>query len=228
MGLNDGAQRGTNYLALHSPDVYSRIKMRLKSDYLRWLSSPFLVSWLAPIWYVNVWVGLKTMTCFFQSFVSSLSAFSQPVEIPFCFPFQFPFLWLYKWTQGLLVTRRHVWASGSCSLVYLLMLIATMTGCHPDFRTSAREGLCLAIATQSGIMTMKTAQIRGERYFTSGKEKKSWFKCPWLPRLPKLYCIKSGRKAAGIWLRLRYINRKIIWTKIFPTWPPHSTTEIHN
>jgi len=53
------------------------------------------------------------------------------------------------------------------------MLIATMTGCHPDFSTSAREGLCLAIATQRGIMTMKTAQIRGERYFISGKEKKS-------------------------------------------------------
>lgn len=124
--------------------------------------------------------------------------------------------------------RAHACGLRSSSSVYLLMLIATMTGCHPDFRTSAREGLCLAIATQRGIMTMKTTQIRGERYFISGKEKKFWIKCPWLHRLPKSYCTKSGRKAAGLSLRLSYVSRKTTWTKIFPTQPPRSTAEIHN
>lgn len=131
--------------------------------------------------------------------------------------------------HGVSLQRAYVcvWAWSSSS-VYLLMLIATMTGCHPDFRTSAREGLCLAIATQRGIITMKTAQIRGERYFISGKEKKSWIKCPWLHRLPKWYCTKSGRKAAGLSVRLSYVSRKITWTMIFPTQPPHSTIEILN
>lgn len=128
------------------------------------------------------------------------------------------------------VSLQRAYVSGlrGSSSVYLLMLIATMTGCHPDFRTSAREGLCLAIATQRGIMTMKTTQIRGERYFISGKEKKSRIKCPWLHWLLKWYCTKSGRKAARLSLRLSYISRKITWTKIFPTQPPHSATEIHN
>lgn len=122
---------------------------------------------------------------FFQSFGGFLSAVSQPVgESPMAEKL---------WTNTLLLSLPGVTSDGLyvspgslCSvhtglgwehcLLYLLMLIATITGCHPDFRTSAREGLCLAIATQRGIMTMKTAQIRGERYFTSGKEKKSGIK----------------------------------------------------
>lgn len=75
---------GMNYLALRSPVfcLYTWIKMRLKSDYLWWSSSPFSASWLAPTWCMDVRVRLKIITCFFQSFGGSLSAISQPVGEP--------------------------------------------------------------------------------------------------------------------------------------------------
>lgn len=176
-----------NHLALRLPvfSLYSWVRKRLKPDNLWWSSSVLSVSWLSPMWCLDVRVRLK-MICFFQSFGGSLSAVLQPVgESPMAEK-----LWANNLLLSLPVSLLMAWVSpGSlCSvhmgvgweqcLLYLLMLMATITGCHPDFRTSAREGLCLAIATQRGIMTMKTAQIRGERYFTSGKEKKSWIKCP--------------------------------------------------
>lgn len=170
-------------------------------------------------------VRLKMMTCFFQAIWGPLLCYftacwrttnswealeKYPSPVPSSFTFDG-----FLNEHGVSLQRAYVCGLGSSSSVYLLMLIATMTGCHPDFRTSAREGLCLAIATQRGIMTMKTAQIRGERYFTSGEAKKSWIKCPWLHRFPKWYCTKSGRKAAGLSLRLSYVSRK-------PRYSPHN------
>lgn len=53
---------------------------------------------------------------------------------------------------------------------HLLMDMAKMTGCQPDFRTSLTDGERRAIMTHTGMRSRKQQQTTGGRYHMSGKK----------------------------------------------------------
>lgn len=78
---------------------------------------------------------------------------------------------------------------------YLLIDIATITGCHPERRTSLVWGFCRATTAHSGIRARKTRHTSGGRYHTSVGQQQVWgeiLQTRWLNYLQPQVMRKNG------------------------------------